>query len=117
MFKLFGANLLVGLSTSVQTVVAGAVFLADGRRRAMPGRVARRESLIPIPTQLVDAGLMVARVAMPEHERDRHAPDVAPWMPMVVTVTHALSDLPDGTVLVSVDTAEETCASRNVAVD
>ena len=34
--------------------------------------------------------------------------EVEPWLPMVETITSALADLPNGTVLVSVATSEET---------
>ena len=63
---------------------------------------------IPVPTHLADAGLMIARYAMPEHERAEVRRELAPWLPVVETVTQALSDLPDGTVLVAVDTTEES---------
>ncbi len=98
----------------MQTVVGGAVFLAMGGVAVCRVETPDVNLFIPIPTQLVDAGLLVARVAMPEQERERMRQDVEPWMPMVETVTDALADLPNGTVLVSVETAEETCASRSV---
>jgi hypothetical protein len=108
MFKLFGVTLLIGLSTSVQTVVAGAVFLAMGGVAVCRVEAPDVNLFIPVPTQLIDAGLLVARVAMPDQERDRMRQEVEPWMPMVETITDALADLPNGTVLVSVETTEET---------
>ena len=108
MFKLFGLTLLVGLSTSVQTVVSGAVFLAMGGVAVCRVESPDVNLFIPIPTQLADAGLLVARVAMPEQERERMRQEVEPWLPMVETITGALADLPNGTVLVSVATSEET---------
>jgi hypothetical protein len=108
MFKLFGVTLLIGLSTSVQTVVAGAVFLAMGGVAVCRVESPDVNLFIPVPTQLIDAGLLVARVAMPDQERDRMSQEVEPWMPMVETITDALADLPNGTVLVSVETSEET---------
>ena len=108
MFKLFGLTLLVGLTTSVQTVVAGAVFLAMGGVAVCRVETPDVNLFIPMPTQLADAGLIVARIAMPEQERERLRLEAGPWMPMVETITDALADLPNGTVLVSVETAQET---------
>ena len=108
MIKLFGLTLLIGLSTSVQTVVAGAVFLGLGGVAVCRVDSPDVNLFIPIPTQLVDVGLLVARVAMPERERERMRREVEPWLPMVETVTDALADLPNGTVLVSVATSDET---------
>jgi hypothetical protein len=108
MFKLFGLTLLVGLTTSVQTVVAGAVFLAMGGVAVCRVETPELNLFIPMPTQLADAGLIVARMAMPEQEREHLRREAGAWMPMVETITDALADLPNGTVLVSVETAQES---------
>ena len=121
MIKLFAITLLVGLATSVQTVVAGAVFVAIGGVGVCRVETPDVNLYIPVPTHLADAGLMIARYAMPEHERAEVRRELAPWLPVVETVTQALSDLPDGTVLVAVDTTEESVRvqkrSGRLAVD
>jgi 2-methylaconitate cis-trans-isomerase PrpF len=108
MFKLFGLTLLIGLTSSVTTVVSGAVFLAWGGVAVCRVEAPDVDLFIPIPTQLADVGLMVARVAMPEQERERMRQEVEPWLPMIETITAEIADLPNGTVLVSVATNEET---------
>ena len=108
MIKLFGLTMLVGLATSVQTVVAGVAFMVMGGVAVCSVRTPEVNLYIPVPTQLADAGLMVARYAMPERERDEVRRNLAPWLPIVETVTQELADVPNGTVLVSVDTPEET---------
>ena len=108
MIKLFGLTMLVGLATSVQTVVAGVVFVAMGGVAVCSVKTPDVNLYIPVPTQLADAGLMVARYLMPERERHEVRRNLEPWLPVVETITHELADVPNGTVLVSVDTTEET---------
>jgi hypothetical protein len=112
MFKLFGLTLLIGLTTSVQTVVAGAVFLGLGGVAVCRVESPEVNLFLPVPTQLADAGLLVARAAMPEQEREEVRRELAPWLPLIETIIGELADLPNGTVLVSVETAEETVSVR-----
>ena len=108
MIKLFGITLVVGLATSVQTLVAGVAFMAIGGVAVCSVQTPDVNLYIPVPTQLADAGLMIARYAMPEHERAEVRRNLEPWLPVVETITQELADVPNGTVLVSVDTPEET---------
>jgi hypothetical protein len=112
MFKLFGLTLLVGLTTSVQTVVAGAVFLAMGGVAVCRIDSPDVNLFIPVPTQVVDAGLMVARVAIPDRERDQMRSEVGPWLPLIESITDELASVPNGTVLVSVETGQEKVSVR-----
>jgi hypothetical protein len=112
MFKLFGLTLLIGLTTSVQTMVAGAVFLTMGGVAVCKVESPEVNLFIPVPTQLADAGLMVARLAMPDRERDQVRSEVEPWLPLIETITEELASVPNGTVLVSVETAQEKVSVR-----
>jgi hypothetical protein len=108
MIKLFGLTLLVGLTSSVQTVVAGVVFLTIGGVGVCRVETPDVKLFIPIPMQLADAGLMVARATMPNQAREEMRREVAPLLPMIETMTAQLADIPNGSVLVSVETGDET---------
>jgi hypothetical protein len=108
MIKLLGITMLVGLATSVQTVVAGAAFVAIGGVAVVEVKTPDVNLFIPAPTHFADAGLMVARFAMPEHERAEVRRNLEPWLPMIESATRELADAPNGTMLVSVDTPEES---------
>ena len=108
MIKLFALTTLVGLSMSVVTLMSGAAFLAAGGVAVCRVESPEVNLFIPIPTQLVDAGLVVASVAMPEDKRAEARGHIEPWLPMIETVTRKLAEVPDGTVLVSVESDGET---------
>jgi hypothetical protein len=108
MIKLIGLTFFVGASMAVATVVNAAAFLAVGGIALCRVDTPEVHLTIPVPTHVIDAGLLAARIAVPEQEMAEVRREVEPWAPMIESVTRALADLPDGTVLVSVVTAEET---------
>jgi hypothetical protein len=108
MIKLLGVTLLVGLLGSVNLLVTGAALLAAGGIAICSVHAEDVDLDLPIPTQLMDAGLIAARFALPEDERARMRVEVGPWLPMIQRVARAIAELPDGTVLVSVETRDES---------
>jgi len=108
MLKLLGVALLVGLLGSVNLLVTGAALLVAGGIAVCSVHAEDVDLDLPIPTQLLDAGLLVARFAMPAEERARMRVEVGPWLPMIERAGRAIAELPDGTVLVSVETREES---------
>jgi hypothetical protein len=108
MIKLAALTLFVGLSMSVATVVSGGVYLVTGGVAVCRVATPELDLTIPIPTHLIDAGLLTARLAMPDQELAEVRREIEPWLPMIDAAARELADLPDGTVLVSVTTAEET---------
>jgi hypothetical protein len=108
MIKLAALTLFAGLSMSVATMVSGGVFLATGGVAVCRVATEEVDLTIPIPTHLIDAALITARLAMPDQELDSVRQEIEPWSPMIDAAARELADLPDGTVLVSVETAEET---------
>ena len=63
MIKLFGITVLTGLMASMQTLVAGAVFLSMGGVAVCSVQAPDVSLYIPIPTQLIAAGLVLATPA------------------------------------------------------
>jgi hypothetical protein len=108
MIKLAALTLFAGLSMSVATMVSGGVLLATGGVAVCQVATEEVDLTIPIPTHLIDVALLTARLAMPEHQLDSVRREIEPWAPMIDAAARELADLPDGTVLVSVETAEET---------
>jgi hypothetical protein len=108
MIKLAALTLFTGLSMSVATLMSAGVFLATGGVAVCRVATEDLDLTLPIPTHLIDAAMLTARLAMPEQELDSVRRQVEPWVPMIDAAARELGDLPDGTVLVSVTTAEET---------
>jgi hypothetical protein len=107
MIKLFGLTMMIGLATSVQTVVSGVVFLGLGGVGVVRVEAPDVNLYLPIPTHLADAGLLVARATMPDEARAELRQELEPWLPLIQQVTDAIADVPNGSVLVSVETADE----------
>ena len=57
--------------------------------------------------RLADLGLAIAMHAMPRHELEQLREEVGQFVPLIETALEGIADVPDGTVLVSVKTAEE----------
>ncbi|HVR30430.1 MAG TPA: hypothetical protein VMS86_12960 [Thermoanaerobaculia bacterium] len=108
MIKLIGLTLLVGISMSAATVVSGVAFLATGGVALCQVETPEVDLTIPVPTRLADAGLLLARLVIPEDELADARREVAPFMPMIQTAAWELANVPNGTVLVSVTTPQET---------
>ena len=108
MIKLMGLTLLVGISMSAATVVSGAVFLATGGVAFCQVETPEVDLTFPVPTRLADAGLLLARLAVPEKELAEARREIEPFLPLIQEVARELADVPNGTVLVSVTTPDET---------
>lgn len=108
MIKLAALTLFAGLSMSVATIVSGGVFLATGGVAVCQVATEDVDLTIPIPTHLIDVVLVTARLAMPEQELDSVRREIEPWAPMIEAAGRELANLPDGAVLVSVETTDET---------
>jgi hypothetical protein len=105
--KLIGLTFFVGIAMSAATMVSAVAFLAAGGVAVCRVETPDVNLTIPVPTRLADAGLMVARIAIPEQELDSMRQEMQPFLPMVEAATRELADVPNGTVLVAVDTPEE----------
>jgi|SRR5687768_17164995 hypothetical protein len=108
MIKLAALTLFAGLSMSVATMVSAGVFLATGGVAVCQVATEEVDLTIPIPTHLIDAALVTARFALPRQELDSVRREIEPWGPMIEAAGRELADLPEGTVLVTVETAAET---------
>jgi hypothetical protein len=108
MIKLFALTVFTGLSMSAATLVSGAVFLATGGVAVCRVATPEVNLTIPVPTHLIDVALVAARFGMPDHELAQMRREVEPWIPMIEAGTRELAVLPDGTVLVAVETSEVT---------
>jgi hypothetical protein len=106
--KLFGLFALVSVSMSAATTVGAAAFLATGGVAMCRIDTPDVDLTLPIPTRLADLGLVAARIAMPDQERARLHREIDDFMPMIEAVADELEALPNGTVLVSVETPDET---------
>ena len=108
MIRLIGLTLLVAIAMSAATVVGAVAFLVSGGVAVCQVKTPEVDLTIPVPTRLADAGLLLARVAMPEEELAEVRREIEPYAPMIEASMRELADVPNGTVLVSVDSPEET---------
>ena len=63
---------------------------------------------IPVPTRLADMALLVARVALPDEDREEIRREIGPFLPFIDELFGGLADIDNGTTLVSVETGQET---------
>jgi hypothetical protein len=106
--KLLGLFALVSVAMSAATTVGAAALLATGGVAVCRIDTPDVDLLLPVPTRLADAGLVAARWAMPDEERAELHREIGAYLPMIEAVVDELAALPNGTVLVAVESPEET---------
>jgi len=97
---------LAALLTSGTVVLAGSVYLVSGGVAYCDVDTPDVRLSIPVPTRLADIALRVARFSIPDQQLEEMRREAGPYRPLVETVLSALSEVPDGTRLVSVDTVD-----------
>ena len=108
MFKLLGIAFLAVIMLGASAVVGGGVYLASGGIAVCEVDTPEVSLTVPVPMRLAELGLAIATHAMPSEELERMRREVGPYAPMVEAALEALSEVPNGTVLVAVETMEET---------
>lgn len=108
MLKIVGGVFLAAVLTGGATLASVAAWMATGGVAVCDVDTPEVSLKVPVPARLMDVGLLVARFAIPEEELRQIRHEAGPYAPMVEAVLENLADLPDGTVLVSVETDSES---------
>ncbi len=109
MIKIISLFFLISIAMCTATVVAGTAYLVVGGIAVCEVETPEVSLTIPVPTQLADAGLLLARFNLPrDSEWSEMRDEIAPFMPAIRSALNALASVKDGTTLVSVETEDET---------
>ena len=107
MLKILGLSFLAVITLSGTAFVGAGVYVVSGGIVVCEIDTPEVSFTLPVPMRLVDLGLAVATHSMPRHELEQLREEVGEFVPLIETALEGLTDVPDGTVLVSVKAAEE----------
>ena len=109
MIKIIGIFFLIAIAIGTATLVAGTAYLAAGGIAVCEVETPEVNLTIPVPTQLADAGLLLARLTLPRDDGWREMRrEIEPFIPALRAALSELAGVKDGTTLVSVETEDET---------
>ncbi len=107
MFKILGLIFLAVITLGATAVVGGGVYIVSGGIAVCEVDTPEISLTVPVPMRLADIGLAIAMHAMPRHELEQLREEVDRFVPLIEAALEGVADVPDGTVLVRVKTAEE----------
>ncbi|MEE2777268.1 MAG: hypothetical protein VYE73_10990 [Acidobacteriota bacterium] len=108
MIKLIGVSFLIGSSVFFTSIVGAGAYLVTGGIMVCDVETPEVNLTIPVPTRLADMAFLVARVALPDEDREEIRREIGPFLPFIDELFGGLVDIDNGTTLVSVETGQET---------
>ena len=108
MIKLIGVSFLIGSSVFFTSIVGAGAYLVTGGIMVCDVETPEVNLTIPVPTRLADMAFLVARVALPDEDREEIRREIGPFLPFIDELFGGLADIDNGTTLVSVETGQET---------
>ncbi len=108
MIKLIGVSFLIGSSVFFTSIVGAGAYLVTGGIMVCDVETPEVNLTIPVPTRLADMAFLVARVALPDEDREEIRREIGSFLPFIDELVGGLADIDNGTTLVSVETGQET---------
>lgn len=106
MIKLLATTFLIGFSTLFTSLVGAGAYLMTGGIAVCEVETPEIAFKVPVPTRIVDAGLLVTWVGVPREELADVRREIEPYLPMIEEMIDTISRVPDGSTLVSVETED-----------